>query len=601
MAKIQGITIDILANASGVKKALDDIQRKGNALQTDLKNINKSLKFDGNNTELLTQKFNKLKEIVANNEIKLKQLRELEKQAVSNGDLRQKEAIYREILKIENATKHYNAEIGKTEKAIKQVNSKLHQTAEKADKIGKGFTKASEKLKPLSTATAGVVVGLGAMAVSSAKTADELLTLEKNTGLSTDTIQKMKYSAELLDVPFETIKKSLAKTSMNMVQVAKGNKQLSSTYKSLGISLTDTNGKLKNNETIFYSTIDALKNVKDETERERLATELFGKSYQDVLPLVEQGSKAFQEHSKNAKGMLPKETLEKLGQFDDFIQKIKVDAFGLFTKIGSEVATFLLPILEKASSFIKMVYDWFEKLSPSIKKTIGTILLLVASLSPLFFVLGKVFSSFKALKLLFATNPFAVITLAIIGVVAALVYFYNESEEFREAVDKLFKKLEPIFRYISSFIKNLLEGDIPKAFEDLKKIFSIIWEAIIQFVTDLLGIVDKIFGTDLKEIFESFKGNVERIIKGIIGIFQGVIDFITGIFTGDFDKAFQGVIKIIESGKDLIVGILDTLINNFLGLLKNLAKIFDKIFGTNISGTINAFIGFIQDMWNKSI
>ena len=62
-------------------------------------------------------------------------------------------------------------------------------------------------------------------------------------------------------------------------------------YKALGISVTDAHGNLRDGETVYWQAIDALGKMQNETERDALAMQIFGKSARELNPLIEQGLK----------------------------------------------------------------------------------------------------------------------------------------------------------------------------------------------------------------------------------------------------------------------------------------------------------------------
>lgn len=77
---------------------------------------------------------------------------------------------------------------------------------------------------------------------------------------------------------------------------------------------------------MYWEAIDALGKIPNETERDAIAFQLFGKSAQELNPLINQGSAGMAELTDEAKRMsavLSDETLEQLGKFDDSIQRLK--------------------------------------------------------------------------------------------------------------------------------------------------------------------------------------------------------------------------------------------------------------------------------------
>ena len=72
-------------------------------------------------------------------------------------------------------------------------------------------------------------------------------------------------------------------------------------YKKLGVNVTDANGNLLDGEEVYWKSIDALGQIQNETERDAIAMQLFGKSAQELNPLIEAGSEKMQELGKQAR------------------------------------------------------------------------------------------------------------------------------------------------------------------------------------------------------------------------------------------------------------------------------------------------------------
>ena len=137
----------------------------------------------------------------------------------------------------------------------------------------------------------------------------------------------------------------MAKNVKSMESARQGSKLYVEAYDRLGVSVTDANGKLRDSETVYWECIDALGMIENETERDALAMQLFGKSAQELNPLIAQGSAGIKELTNEAKEMgavMSEETLAKLGAFDDSIQRLKGGASAAKNVLG----TILLPELQ---------------------------------------------------------------------------------------------------------------------------------------------------------------------------------------------------------------------------------------------------------------
>ncbi len=175
------------------------------------------------------------------------------------------------------------------------------------------------------TVVGGLVSALAKSTMDMSKTADDLLTLSTQTSLTTDQLQEFEYASELVDVSTDTLQGSLVKLTNNMQTAATGTGSAAEAFKKLHVKVSDSSGKLKDNYEVFLQTIDALGKMKNETERDALAMDIFGRSATDLNPLIEAGSGRLKELAEQAHEVgyvVDNETLQRFGELDDAMQKL---------------------------------------------------------------------------------------------------------------------------------------------------------------------------------------------------------------------------------------------------------------------------------------
>lgn len=207
-----------------------------------------------------------------------------------------------------------------------------------------GLEKFSASGAAAVTVIGGMVGALAKSTIDMSKTADDLLTLSTQTNLSTDQLQEFEYASELVDVSTDTLRSSLVKLTNNMQTAASGTGSAAEAFKTLKVKVADSQGHLKDNYEIFLQTIDALGKMKNETERDALAMDIFGRSATDLNPLIEAGSGRLKELAEQAHEVgyvVDNETLQSFGELDDAMQKL--DKQGEAVK--RSFAEALLPII----------------------------------------------------------------------------------------------------------------------------------------------------------------------------------------------------------------------------------------------------------------
>lgn len=188
--------------------------------------------------------------------------------------------------------------------------------------LAKGFIIYAEAV-----AAAGAAVF--ALTVKSAGAADELNTLAAQTGLSTDTLQRFQYATEIIDVDMETLTKGLGRTTKAIGAATAAGKDYIEITDGTRVSIRDANGALLDSETVFNNSIAALAAMTNETEREIAAQKLFGKSYQEIMPLIRGGADTLRllgDEAARSGLILSKEALNGLNAFQDSLDRLKAIA-----------------------------------------------------------------------------------------------------------------------------------------------------------------------------------------------------------------------------------------------------------------------------------
>ena len=231
-------------------------------------------------------------------------------------------------------------------------------------------SKAASALNGINAGAALAVTGIGLLAAAivkaekalismtkeSAAFADNIITLSMQTGQTTEQLQEFSYATELIDVSVDTLQGSLTKLTNNMQDTINGTGNAKASFEALGISVTDADENMRSANDVFYETIDALGDVKNETERDAMAMDIFGRSAQDLNPLIIQGSetlKAYAQEAHNVGYVLDDEALSALGAVDDAYQRLQKSQEGAKNQLSAEFAPYLTEFYEKITKLIK--------------------------------------------------------------------------------------------------------------------------------------------------------------------------------------------------------------------------------------------------------
>ena len=194
------------------------------------------------------------------------------------------------------------------------------------------------------------------MTKESAAFADNIITLSMQTGQTTDQLQEFSYATELIDVSVDTLQGSLRKLTNNMQDTMNGTGNAKASFEALGVSVTNADGSMRSANDVFYETIDALGQVKNETERDAMSMDIFGRSAQDLNPLIIQGSdtlKAYADEAHNVGYVLDEEALSALGAVDDAYQRLQKTQEGVKNQLAAEFAPYLEEFYGDATQGVK--------------------------------------------------------------------------------------------------------------------------------------------------------------------------------------------------------------------------------------------------------
>ena len=171
-SRIKGITVEIGGDTTGLEKALKGVNSAIKTTQSALKGVERLLKLDPTNTELLTQKQKLLKDAIASTSEKLETLKEAQKQAkeqLERGELGQDkyDALQREIVETEQELKRLQEQAATTSVTLE----KIAAAGDKFEKAGDSITNAGKQISVASAA----VTGLGVAAVKTAADFDSAM------------------------------------------------------------------------------------------------------------------------------------------------------------------------------------------------------------------------------------------------------------------------------------------------------------------------------------------------------------------------------------------------------------------------------------------
>ena len=494
---IKGITIEFAGDTSKLDNSLREVSKNARAIDKELRKVDKALKLNPTSIDAWRQKQELLKQRIKDTEKQLDLLKQ-KQQSMDAAGVDKNSAEYRklqrEIAETEAKLKTFEGEL----KAIGNVN--LRAASAQFEQMGNKLESAGRSMQGLSMAAAAVVAAIGALTVKSGKWADDINTMSKVYHIGTGELQKYSAAAELVDVDVETIAKSHTKLEKSMASAAKGTGANAEAFDKLGVSVTDANGNLRSGDEVWQEVIKALGQVENETERDALAMQLMGKSAAQLNPLIEDGGETYKNLAdtlaKYDLDFIDQETLDQANAFNDSLDTIKAVGMVAFQQLGTQLAAYLAPVMERVVDLVGRLASWFTELSPRTQAIIAAIAGLVAVAAPLLIGLGKISFAISSILSLMATLGPAIggiiatmgpIVLAIAAVVAAGVLLYKNWDTIKAKAIEIKNNLIATWNNIKASViaaVNTLKASLSATWASIKATASAAWNAVKTAITN---------------------------------------------------------------------------------------------------------------------
>jgi hypothetical protein len=185
------------------------------------------------------------------------------------------------VIKLEAQTAALRTDMAEARRIIDQNTTTMQRAFSGVSSAARGTAAA--------IGTIGVSLGIGAMvayAQQIVETVGSLGEMADQLGVTTDGLQALQFQALQSGASVETLEGGLAKFARSVGDAAEGNDALLDRFKQLGIGILDSNGALRQNETLFGEVAQAIARIEDPARQAAAVVDIFGKSGQKLIPLL---------------------------------------------------------------------------------------------------------------------------------------------------------------------------------------------------------------------------------------------------------------------------------------------------------------------------
>ena len=336
----------------------------------------------------------------------------------------------------------------------------------------------------------------------------------------------------------------------------------------------------------FNEVIKGLAEMDDPVAQSAAGVNLFGTMWEDlgpqVITSVSTASDAIDKSKESVEELVNVKYDTLSGALGGLWRTIQVD---VLQPIGNQ----LIPYVTKGISFIQKFTDKWNRLGPATQKTIVKFAAVAASVGPVLLGFGKVSSGIGTVISNFGkvggaitrltgasgfsgiakimTGPFGI---AAAAVAAAALLIYKNWDKIAPILQKIGDRFVEFWNTVQPQLQPFIDlcieiGSYLK--NTLLEVFKIVWQAA-------------------GEAIVAWFGQVSEVIDNVLGVFEGIITFLTGVFQGDWEKAWTGIVQAVGG----IFGTLEALVKTPINAVINLVnKAISAI--NNISVTLPDIVG----------
>lgn len=532
-----------------------------------------------------------------------------------------------------------NAEtaINQTASALDNLGDSAEESGEDAQKSTDGFTVMKGVLTNLATQVINSVIdglkNLGAECVSLVnqvgELGDEIDKESQKLGLSSDTYQELAYAMDRSGTSIDVVKRGIMSINTALANTENGVEGASEKFDALGISLENADGSLKSSEQVLLESIDALALMEDETQRNKLANDLFGRSYMELAPLLNTGSQGIQDLMNEAEeyGMVMGEDAVKASaSYEDSLTKMQGTMQGLKNNVVSSFLPSLTTVINGfsdlangstgASAMIKVgIYQIIDELNNIIPEALSFVQTMSETLLE---VAPTIISALADGIVTYAPQLTTTLVDIALGLGSTIIdqlptlltagvkIAESLGQGLIDGMPNLISKIPTLISSTVGMIRDYLPELLQMGMQMLQSLADGLISAIPELISQLpllinstveylLSCLPELIATGT-ELFTSLL-NADNITSIITLICEMLPTLIEGLCSGILDN----LPAIIDAGITLFTSLISNIDDIISGIVENIPEILDAIFDSlllGVDGMADIGLQLIQGLWN---
>jgi len=499
-----------------------------------------------------------------------------------------------------------------------EANKSLDDTDKKAggvaSKLGEGIQTAAKWGTAIVGGATAAVGGLLAVTNKTAEYADEIDKLSERTGINREELQRWKYAAEQSGADIGKLEVGVKTLSNVMDDAINGNEKAVEAFGKLGISVDDL--KNKTQEDIFSAVMAGMTDMEQGAQRNALGNDLLGRSYTELLPLLNAGSQGMQDLKNRADELglvMSEEAVKANVVFGDTMQDVQ-NSLGSLVR---EFTTSMLPILQQFLDFILANMPTIQEMFGGVMGTLGEAVaavlpflmdLIQNALPPMIDLFSQIASDILPPVITLFTDILQAVLPPLIELFTGIVETVLPPlmdlltiiiEDILPPFIQLFTDvIDAILPPLMDLFKQIIDTLLPPLIELFSQIIDAIMPVIIELFTTftevvlppLMQLIDEIVQVILPPLLAIFNELAEIVLPLVITVFESLVPIIEPIM-----KAISAVIKtvlaLIKGDWEGVWNGIKEFFSNIWDAIVKAAEGFGKIFGEIFEGIKKVVLG----------
>ncbi|MEP9372619.1 hypothetical protein [Mesorhizobium sp. KR1-2] len=439
-------------------------------------------------------------------------------------------------------------------------------------------------------ALAGMAAGAGAILARVARSSNDAAAGAERLGISMRAYQGLGYAARRSGADISEMEAAMKDLNGKVLDAVNGNKELRAGFRRMGVELRDANGNLRSTEDIFVDIASAFSRVPDGAKKSAAAMALMGNAGVKMIPLLNRGGDSLRDMMDEAERLgliIDEKTAEGFKQLSEDMHRLQAVATGFQNTIASKLLPMFAPLLKSFTEWAianreviaTRITDWIERIPG---------------------ILGQAEQAGRAW--LEALSP---IGSAIAWIVEQLGPFHSGISGLSVLIGgKLLVTLWPLLRALSGLglvIGKMALGPFVAMFAQLftavRAGMGVMAAFNLVLAANPIGAVILAVAALAAAAYLIYR-NWDAVVPYFMGlwaavkrVFNGVVEFVAGVFSGDFARAFSGIEEIAAGLLDYFTGFWSPIVDAFRTFLGWV----DGQFGTGLLAAFDSVVAGIRE------